>query len=248
MATFIALDASTETCSVALIKGSLRLSHASETPQRHAQQLLPLIDELLQRAELRLDQLDFIACSQGPGSFTGLRIGLGVAQGLAYGTGIPMIGVCSLAALARNAARKIGTVDQVLTLLDARMGEVYWALYEDLQPNPKAVKPPALSAPDALLQEIRDDGWLSSGRTLAAVGSGLPMLDFTNEEISGIATDALLRPDAEAVADIAAVLWEQGAAVAPEAFELLYLRNSVSWNKRQRIRALDPSSTSALQG
>src|SRR5688572_33349259 len=120
MATFIALDASTEACSVAVVKGSQCWSLCSNTPQFHAQQLLPFIDQLLHQAGLTTDQLDFVACSQGPGSFTGLRIGLGVAQGLAFGAGIPMVGVSSLAALAKTAALELtAPVDSVLTVLDA---------------------------------------------------------------------------------------------------------------------------------
>lgn len=242
MATFIALDASTEACSVAVVKGSQCWSLCSNTPQYHAQQLLPFIDQLLHQADLATDQLDFVACSQGPGSFTGLRIGLGIAQGLAFGAGIPMIGVSSLAALAKAAAKEIASpVDSVLTLLDARMGEIYWALYQDVQNVPVALKSPTLSAPKELLDEIRGGQYLSSFGSLALAGSGLPMLDLTTEELVHVAVNDQLRPHAEAVADIAGVLWEQGAAVAPDAFELLYLRNSVSWNKRQRIRVAKPT-------
>lgn len=241
MATFIALDASTEACSVAVIKGSQCWSLCSNTPQYHAQQLLPFIDQLLHQAGLATDQLDFIACSQGPGSFTGLRIGLGIAQGLAFGAGIPMIGVSSLAALAKAAANEIASpVDSVLTLLDARMGEIYWAIYQDVQNVPVALKPPTLSTPNELRDEIRGGQYLSSSGSLALAGSGLPMLGLTTEELVNVAVNDQLRPHAEAVADIAGVLWEQGAAVAPDAFELLYLRNSVSWNKRQRIRVAKP--------
>jgi tRNA threonylcarbamoyladenosine biosynthesis protein TsaB len=242
MAIFIALDASTEACSVALVNGSQRLSLSSDTPQHHAQQLLPFIDQILQQADLGIGQLDFIACSQGPGSFTGLRIGLGVAQGLAYGADIPMIGVSSLAALARVAAEALAPeVDSVLTLLDARMGEIYWALYQNVQTFPAVLKAPTLSAPQALLEEIRSARHLSGIPKLALAGSGLSLLELSEDELAGVATDVQLRPHADAVADIAAVLWEQGAVVAPDAFELLYLRNSVSWNKRQRIRT--PSSS-----
>lgn len=242
MPTFIALDASTEACSVTLVQGSRRLSLASDTPQRHAQQLLPFIDQLLQQTGLRTRQLDFVACTQGPGSFTGLRIGLGVAQGLAYGAGIPMVGVSSLAALAKSAATTVApSVDSILTLLDARMGEIYWAVYRDVAQIPVAVVPPALDTPADLLDKIRAGHYLSWPGGVALVGSGLPLLQLSSAELSGHLMNAQLRPHAEAVADMAAVLWEQGAAVAPDAFELTYLRNSVSWNKRQRIRSAKPA-------
>lgn len=237
MATFIALDASTEACSVAVVKGSQCWSLCSNTPQFHAQQLLPFIDQLLHQAGLTTDQLDFVACSQGPGSFTGLRIGLGVAQGLAFGAGIPMVGVSSLAALAKTAALELtAPVDTVLTVLDARMGEIYWALYQDVRNVPIALKAPNLNTPLDLADEIRSGHYLSSFQNLVLAGSGLPMLGLTAAELATVAVNDQLRPNAESVAKIAAVLWEQGASIAPGAFELLYLRNSVSWNKRQRIR------------
>lgn len=242
MATFIALDASTEACSVALVKGSQCWSLSSNTPQYHAQQLLPFIDQLLHQNGLRTQELDFIACSQGPGSFTGLRIGISVAQGLAYGAGIPMVGVSSLAALAKVAAKVMGPrLDSVLALLDARMGEIYWAVYRDVQNIPVIVQQPTLSNPHDLVEAVRHERLLSESPALAFAGSGLSMLDFTAEELMGIGVNGQLRPHAEAVADLAAVLWAQGAAVTPDAFELLYLRNSVSWNKRQRIRIPKPS-------
>jgi len=236
MATFIALDASTEACSVAVVKDSQCWSLSSNTPQYHAQQLLPFIDQLLQQTGLHIQQLDFIACTQGPGSFTGLRIGVSVAQGLAYGAGIPMVGVSSLAALAKATAKAMQQpMGSVVTLLDARMGEIYWAVYQDVQNIPVVVRQPTLSKPQDLVAEIRERHLLESAGLVLA-GSGQSMLDFSAEELTGIVVNDQLRPHAEAVADLAAVLWEQGAVVAADAFELIYLRNSVSWNKRQRIR------------
>lgn len=124
----LAFDTSTELCSCALYLDG-QISHRSLlTPQRHTQFILGLMEELLATAELNLSQLDGLAVGQGPGSFTGLRIACGIAQGLALANNLPVAMVSTLAMLAQK-AYETHQVTQVLSAIDARIGEVYWGSY-----------------------------------------------------------------------------------------------------------------------
>lgn len=131
MNTILALESSAETCSVALLAGGDTLLKIHDQARQHAQVFLPLVDAVLSEAQLSLSQVDAIAFSRGPGSFTGIRICLGVVQGLALGAELPVIPVSTLQALAvaggREGLGKPG--DHLLTAFDARMQEVYCAEY-----------------------------------------------------------------------------------------------------------------------
>ncbi|MEJ5211550.1 MAG: tRNA (adenosine(37)-N6)-threonylcarbamoyltransferase complex dimerization subunit type 1 TsaB, partial [Burkholderiales bacterium] len=116
----LAFDTSTEYLSVALRSRGETLSRDLRAGQQHSDLLLPLVRELLAEAGLALGQLDCIAFGQGPGTFTGLRIGCGVAQGLAFGAGLPLAPVSTLLALAAGSR-----APRVIACLDARMGEIY---------------------------------------------------------------------------------------------------------------------------
>lgn len=130
MTKLLGIETSAEACSVALhCDGDIQVffEHA---PMRHAELLLPAVQKLLDEAGISLDQLDAIAFGRGPGSFTSLRIGIGVVQGLAWGVDIPVVPVSSLAAAAQDAAESSnGSVPSICIALDARMGEVYTAQF-----------------------------------------------------------------------------------------------------------------------
>lgn len=124
----LALDTSTDACSVALeCEGELMISHRL-APQKHAQLLLPMIDALLASAEIKVADLDAVAFGCGPGSFTGVRIAAATTQGIAFGADIGVVRVSSLQALAQGAVREY-QASSVLSAFDARMGEVYWGAY-----------------------------------------------------------------------------------------------------------------------
>lgn len=237
MPKFIALDASTESCSVTLANDGLRYTLSSHTPKTHAHQLLPFVNELLLRASICLGDLDFIACCQGPGSFTGLRIGLGIAQGLAYGAGIPLVEVGSLAAMARQVGKENEQpVDRIVTMLDARMGEIYWAVHSGAAEVPQVVRAPTLTTPDLLrdaIAQIIHQGFHS----VVLAGDAVRLLSIPQADLGGAALAEHVAPTSDAMADIAEALWRDGVGTPPDEFRLDYLRNSVSWNKRQRIRS-----------
>lgn len=128
MPKILAIDSSHAHCSVALCHGDDIDVRESSQERQHARQMLPMIEELLAGRKMRIKELDAIALVSGPGSFTGLRIGAGVAQGLALGAGLPVVGVSSLAVMAMKAWQQTGH-RHLLVCLNAREGEVYSAAY-----------------------------------------------------------------------------------------------------------------------
>ena len=128
MTRILAVETSAEVCSVALHAGGQLRSFYKHAPMKHAELLLPAVSGLLSEAGLALNQLDAIAFGRGPGSFTSLRIGIGVVQGLAWGADLPVVPVSSLAAVAQQAADKdAGANPAICVAMDARMQEVYTA-------------------------------------------------------------------------------------------------------------------------
>ncbi|WP_312047345.1 tRNA (adenosine(37)-N6)-threonylcarbamoyltransferase complex dimerization subunit type 1 TsaB, partial [Erwinia sp.] len=125
----LAIDTATEACSVALLNKGNVTAHFELCAREHTQRILPLVQAQLQQEALSLNELDGLAFGKGPGSFTGVRIGTGIAQGLALGAALPLIGISTLKTMAQSAWRLQGA-DRVLAAIDARMGEVYWAQYQ----------------------------------------------------------------------------------------------------------------------
>lgn len=122
----LAIETSSDACSAALLFDGGIISRFQVAPRRHADILLPMLDDVLGEAGLGLTQLDALAMGCGPGAFTGLRIAAGVVQGLAYAADLPVARISTLTALAQRGRREFGS-DKVLCGFDARLGEVYWS-------------------------------------------------------------------------------------------------------------------------
>ncbi|NJN48243.1 MAG: tRNA (adenosine(37)-N6)-threonylcarbamoyltransferase complex dimerization subunit type 1 TsaB [Candidatus Competibacteraceae bacterium] len=124
----LALDTSTEACSAAVLVDDEVIERYELAPRRHAALILSMIEAVLAEAGLTAGQLDALAFGRGPGAFTGIRIGVGVAQGIAFAADLPVAPISTLAAIARNASSE-RNADHIAVALDARMGEVYWGTY-----------------------------------------------------------------------------------------------------------------------
>ena len=125
----LAVDTATEACSAALYIDEDIQERFEIAPREHARLLLPMVDSLMAEAGLRPQQLDAIAFGCGPGSFTGVRIATGVMQGIAYGADLPVVPVSTLAAISQSCLQKTA-YDTIFTAVDARMDEIYWAVYQ----------------------------------------------------------------------------------------------------------------------
>ncbi|PKH89307.1 tRNA (adenosine(37)-N6)-threonylcarbamoyltransferase complex dimerization subunit type 1 TsaB [Colwellia sp. Bg11-28] len=233
---YLALDASTEACSVALQVNGKTFSRYELCPQSHSLHLLPMIDAVLHEAGIKLAELDGLIFGQGPGSFTGVRIGVGVAQGLAFSANLPVVGVSSLQAMAQLAYIKHGQ-KQVLAAIDARMSEVYNGYFVLDENNVmQAQKGEAVTPPENLAQQLSD----VVVAPFYAVGTGWDAYPEKLSEKSGEQLLALkinegspdiLFPSAEAMLAIGKVKLELGQGVSAEHAQPVYVRDTVSWQK-----------------
>ncbi|WP_368543800.1 tRNA (adenosine(37)-N6)-threonylcarbamoyltransferase complex dimerization subunit type 1 TsaB [Enterobacter soli] len=223
----LAIDTATEACSAALWNDGAMCAHFEECPREHTQRILPLVKEILTRGNTALTDLDALAYGRGPGSFTGVRIGIGIAQGLALGAELPMIGVSTLATMAQGAWRKTGAT-RVLAAIDARMGEVYWAEYtRDEQGVWHGEETEAVLKPEAVTERLKN----LSGEW-ATVGTGWPAWPEMAKDTGITLVDGeILLPAAEDMLPLACQLFAAGKTVAVEQAEPVYLRNTVAWKK-----------------
>ncbi len=218
----LAFDTSTEYCSAALYVSGQLLVREELAGQTHSDRLLLMLRELLSEAGLCLSQLDAIAFGAGPGSFTGLRIACGVAQGVALGAGLPVIPVGTLEALA-----EANGGERVLACLDARMGELYCAAYARVAQGWTETVSPLLCAP-ADLPALSGTGWAGTGTGFSAHGDAIRQ----HYGASLLSVDCAF-PHARAIASVAAV---KGLAAAVDAGDVypLYIRNKVAKKMGER--------------
>lgn len=220
----LAIETATERLSLAVSVAGVVHERTLDAGQRHAEIVLGEIDALLARAGLRIGDLDGIAYGAGPGSFTGLRIACGVAQGLAAARALPVVGVGTLAALAEAAP-----APRVVACLDARMGEVYHACYEKQHGRLHEVIPPGLHRPDAVpLPE--GEGWSGCGAGFAAYRDALALRHGPRLA----AVDPEIFPSAAAVVRLAAPRLAAGEGVAAAAALPFYLRDRVALKTSER--------------
>ena len=222
MTTLLALDTATEACSVALLHDGRVLSHYEVIPRLHAQRILPMIQTLLAEAGIALSALDAIAFGRGPGAFTGVRIAVGVVQGLAFALERPVLPVSTLATIAQRAWREHGAT-RVAAAIDARMDEVYWGCYREHAGEMQLCGSEAVLPPEqAGLPRDAAGPWFGAGtgwgyaaRIPVAVGH----------------MDAQLLPHAEDLLRLATFAWQRGEAVEADQAQPVYLRDNVATPK-----------------
>lgn len=227
--TLLALDTSTEACSVALWHKGEK-THLDELAERtHTKRILPMIDELLANSGINLKQVDALAFGRGPGSFTGVRVGAGIAQGLAFGADLPVIAVSNLTAMAQ-AAFELHQAKNVVAAIDARMNEVYFSqvkrekmrseLGEFFQWNP--VIEEQVCQPEKALEQLSD-------LTTYRVGTGWAA--YPQFKDSGLEGSDIILPSAQYMLELALTDYAQNKIISALEIEPVYLRNEVTWKK-----------------
>lgn len=219
MTTLLAFDTATEACSVALLHNGKIYSHYEVIPRLHAQRLLPTVQTVLSEAGVALSAVDALAFGRGPGAFTGVRIAVGVVQGLAFALNRPVLPVSNLALLAQRAWREQGAT-QVAAAIDARMDEVYWGCYQLkdglMQPaGVEAVLPPEKVA----LPRAASGEWFGAGTGWGYVA---------RMSVVPTAMDAGLLPQAEDLLALALPAFLRGEGVNAEEAQPVYLRDNVA--------------------
>jgi tRNA threonylcarbamoyladenosine biosynthesis protein TsaB len=212
----LALETATHRLSVALWLDGHVVERAVESPNGSSEWLLPNVHALLAETGTTLKMLDGIAFGAGPGSFTGLRLAAGCAQGLAYGLDLPVLGIGTLAALALASGE-----NRAYACLDARMNEVYVAAYE----NGIEVVPPVVCPPEQAPLPT-GEGWVACGDGFASYPDRLPKFVYTRPE---------LRPTAAAVARLAAPRFERGEGSSAAEAQPIYVRDKVALTTAERL-------------
>jgi tRNA threonylcarbamoyladenosine biosynthesis protein TsaB len=214
----LAIETSTEYCSVALIAPGSVVAREERSGQRHSEVALPMVDAVLNEAGVRLVDLTGIAFGAGPGSFTGVRIACGIAQGLAFGAGLPVAPVVTLAALAEAVGSR-----RVIACLDARMGEIYHAAFERRDSTLLEISAPGLSSPETM--PLPDgEGWIGCGsgfdlyRQRLASRLGTRLADVRQG----------VYPHAREIARLGAAILAGGGGVPAEQAVPLYIRDKVA--------------------
>ena len=216
----LALETAADPGSVALWRDGEVVGRICPADQTNSAALLPEAQALLADAGLTFADLDAVAFGAGPGSFTGLRVACGVAQGLAFGRGLPLIGIGTLEAMAQESG-----AERVLVALDARMGEVYFACYVagELQGEIGVYPPERVPLPEG-------EGWLACGNALAAY----PVLGERLAAQVSVWRPEIM-PSATGVVRLAAPRIARGEAIDPALAAPLYVRDKVAKTVAERL-------------
>jgi len=228
----LAIDTSTDFCSVAACRGETIGFRHELAGQRQAERVLGMVDAVLAEAGLTIADIGGIAYGAGPGSFTGLRVACGVTQGLALARGIPVVGIGTLLALAEEAtlsATEKSSCERTIACIDARMGEVYHAAYRKTAAGWVEILPPGLYRPERV-PAIPGDGWAACGGGFAAYGGAVAahyrgQLTVLRPEIA---------PSARAVLRLALPRFAAGDTCDPATATPLYLRDKVALKTSER--------------
>lgn len=234
MPNILALDTSSDYCSVSLYSNGKLSSKSELAPRSHTQLLLPMAKQIVENAGGQLKELDAVAFGCGPGSFTGLRIAAGVAQGLAYGLGCSVFPISNLKAMALQCYKQSGE-KRVLVALDARMNEVYWSVAQinlsEQVATVEIIGSEHVSTPETVF--LPDDGETLKISTLAGIGSGF---DFFNRFPLGVQqrvsqVDSSARPKADEICELALLAFQQGKTGELKDAMPSYIRDKVTWQK-----------------
>ncbi|MCL4111205.1 UNVERIFIED_CONTAM: hypothetical protein GTU68_043118 [Idotea baltica] len=209
-------------------------------PREHTKLILPMLEEVLDQANLTLENVDAIAFGRGPGAFTGLRIATGIAQGLALSVDKPTIPVSSLSAMALAAKKEIISDEanhSIVVAIDARMGEVYWAEFMIADGQIELLGDEQLSKPEVMFKKTQE---LATQKTVTVIGSGWDEYIrafeecVTNEVTSSLTHLTQKFPAAEEICELALIAYEKGEQFSVEDSQPVYLRNNVAEKSKKK--------------
>ncbi|WP_426992895.1 tRNA (adenosine(37)-N6)-threonylcarbamoyltransferase complex dimerization subunit type 1 TsaB [Methylomonas sp. CM2] len=225
----LAVETSTDACSAALFFDGEIVERFAVAPRDHTKLILPMIDELMADAELKPRQLDAVAVGRGPGSFTGVRIAGGLVQGIAFGADLPVVPVSTLAAIAQDFFNKQSLAELAFTAMDARMDEIYWAVYQrDTEHFAKLLG----------IEVVTPAGEVAFPEAVGfGVGSGwgvycAQLAECLGELVQGVEVDVW--PRAACIAQLGVRDFLKGLAVPVEEAMPVYLRDKVAKKESER--------------
>jgi tRNA threonylcarbamoyladenosine biosynthesis protein TsaB len=220
----LAIDTATEACSAALYFDGEINQQYRVAPREHSHIILPMIDQLLAEAGIRVSNLDALAFGRGPGSFMGVRIAAGVTQGIAFACDLPVVPVSTLAAIAQTAHAETGAT-RVLSAIDARMNEVYWGAYRLFEHGcMHLVGEERVIAPDRVAKP-GEGGWTGAGSGWSAYGEILKAA-VGPDVLSGQMNECF--PSAESIVKLAVAEYQAGRHVPVSQAVPVYLRDNVA--------------------
>ena len=227
-ASVLAIDTATNLCSVALVNDADIKEIQRDLPRAHNQHILAMVDELLEGQSLS-EAVSVIACGVGPGSFTGIRVAVGVAQGLGWSLDLPIYPFCSLEAQARATAHSSG--DLVLSAIDAQVGQVYWAWFRSDGTMLRPLTEPAVSKVTDLTGPAGEalDALEATSVVIAGDGAELITAEYSDGTFVRIDPEARPRPSLAALhlLDVPdASLLTQAHLLEPR-----YVQHDIGWKK-----------------
>jgi len=224
----LAIETATEACSAALLIHDTVVEQYQLAPRRQSELILPMIDELMSDAGLSVSQLDAVAFGRGPGAFTGVRLAAAVTQGIAFAADLPVLPVSTLAAMAESTLYQ-HEAECAFTAIDARMKEIYWAVFNQQDGCLQEIQTEAVLAPEQVEFPEKVCG--------PGVGSGWSTyVDVLNaklgQQVTGVQSEVY--PRAASVARLGMHQLNRGGGVSPEQAIPVYLRNKVANRSGER--------------
>lgn len=222
----LAIDTATEQCSVAVRLEGRVFEHRVLTPRGHAEMLLPMVEKVMAEAGCVLADLDGLAFGRGPGAFTGVRIAVGAIQGISLGSGLPVVGISTLAAVAHPFA---SAGQAILVCMDARMNEVYWGVYaRESDGALTLLGAEHVGPPESVL--------LGDGVVRMGVGTGFRAYPVLKERFPGLRIDDAALPAAGDIAFLGELALQRGEGVSAANAQPVYLRDQVAWAKSAQVK------------
>ncbi|MCW8934194.1 MAG: tRNA (adenosine(37)-N6)-threonylcarbamoyltransferase complex dimerization subunit type 1 TsaB [Gammaproteobacteria bacterium] len=230
-AKILAIDTATEACSAALYVDGVITEQFKIAPREHTRLILKMIETLLAQSSLKVAELDALAFGRGPGSFTGVRIATGIVQGLAFASDLPVVPVSTLAALAQQAHDNYQQT-HVLSAIDARMGEIYWACYAKDENNLMRLtsKESVSAAESVVLSAGLSNSWCGTGSGWASYKEQLEVI--LGDQLTQIYADEL--PRSSSIVKLAVDAFQRGEAIEASQALPVYLRNDVAKKKAEQ--------------